>query len=94
MFSYYQESKSAKIMDTFKELMPPKARVMRDGQTKILNVTDLVIGDIVWLETGDRVPADIRLLECQGSFSIYKIIFICFFFLRKFFLFLSKRFES
>jgi len=48
-------------------MVPQHAKVLRDGERKELLVTELVVGDIVLLETGDRVPADIRILECQGE---------------------------
>ncbi|XP_026672403.1 sodium/potassium-transporting ATPase subunit alpha-like [Ceratina calcarata] len=66
MFSHYQESKSSRIMESFQQMLPPKAKVLRDGEKKELCVAEVVVGDIVLLETGDRVPADIRILECQG----------------------------
>ncbi|XP_076627752.1 sodium/potassium-transporting ATPase subunit alpha [Colletes latitarsis] len=66
MFSHYQESKSSRIMESFQQMLPQKAKVLRDGAKKELCVAELVVGDIVLLETGDRVPADIRILECQG----------------------------
>nr|XP_034194731.1 sodium/potassium-transporting ATPase subunit alpha-like isoform X2 [Osmia lignaria] len=66
LFSQYQESKSSRIMESFQQMLPQKAMVLRDGSKKKLNVAELVAGDIVLLETGDRVPADIRVLECQG----------------------------
>lgn len=67
MFSYYQDSKSSRIMESFQQMVPQRAKVLRDGERKELLVTELVVGDIVLLETGDRVPADIRILECQGE---------------------------
>ncbi|XP_029033741.2 sodium/potassium-transporting ATPase subunit alpha-like isoform X3 [Osmia bicornis bicornis] len=66
LFSQYQESKSSRIMESFQQMLPQKTMVLRDGSKKKLNVAELVAGDIVLLETGDRVPADIRVLECQG----------------------------
>ncbi|XP_043275760.1 sodium/potassium-transporting ATPase subunit alpha-like, partial [Venturia canescens] len=66
MFSYYQESKSSKIMESFNQMLPQRTKVIRDSETRELNVTELVVGDIVLVETGDRIPADIRILECQG----------------------------
>ncbi|EFN88446.1 Sodium/potassium-transporting ATPase subunit alpha [Harpegnathos saltator] len=65
-FSYYQDSKSSRIMESFQRMLPQRAKVLRDGERKELLVTELVVGDIVLLETGDRVSADIRILECQG----------------------------
>lgn len=67
MFSYYQESKSTRIMESFQQMLPQRANVLRDGERKELPVTELVVGDIVLLETGDSVPADIRILKCQGE---------------------------
>ncbi|KAG6798721.1 sodium/potassium-transporting ATPase subunit alpha [Apis mellifera caucasica] len=66
MFSHYQESKSNKIIESFQQMLPQKTKVLRDGQKKEVFVAELVVGDIVLLETGERVPADIRILECQG----------------------------
>lgn len=74
MFSYYQESKSSKILQTFNELLPQQAKVMRDSQKKSVRASDLVIGDIVFFETGDQAPADVRILESQGSLSDYYFI--------------------
>lgn len=68
IFSHYQESKSSRIIESFQQMLPQKAKVLRDGEKKELPVAELVVGDIVLLETGDRVPADIRILECQGKF--------------------------
>lgn len=48
-------------------MVPQRANVLRDGERKELPATELVVGDIILLETGDRVPADIRILECQGE---------------------------
>ncbi|XP_033341724.2 sodium/potassium-transporting ATPase subunit alpha [Megalopta genalis] len=66
IFSHYQESKSSRIMESFQEMVPQRATVLRDGEKRELCVAELVAGDIVLIETGDRVPADIRILECQG----------------------------
>jgi len=73
MFSYYQDSKSSRIMESFQQMVPQRAKVLRDSERKELLVTELVVGDIVLLETGDRVPADIRILECQGEVSCHRI---------------------
>lgn len=67
MFSYYQDTKTSHIMNSFQQMVPQRAKVLRDGERKEVLATELVVGDIVLLETGDRVPADIRILECQGE---------------------------
>lgn len=66
LFSYYQENKSSRIMDSFKKLVPNFANVIRDGQRDTLDATKLVLGDLVEVNSGDRVPADLRIIKCQG----------------------------
>merc|ERR1719153_992162 len=67
IFSYYQESKSAKIMEGFKNLVPQYAIVRRNGGEKItVEAKHLTLGDIVEIKFGDRCPADLRVLEARG----------------------------
>merc|ERR1712055_925977 len=66
IFSYYQESKSAKIMEGFKNLVPQYALVRRNGEKVTLKAIDLTLGDIVEIKFGDRCPADLRIIECRG----------------------------
>jgi sodium/potassium-transporting ATPase subunit alpha len=65
MFSYYQQGKSAALMAQFKNYLPPKATVWRDGQKKSVNSSNLVIGDIVEINNGDNIPADIVIIKCN-----------------------------
>jgi len=66
VFSYYQESKSAKIMESFKNLVPQNAIVRRGGEKKEVEAKELTLGDIVEVKFGDRLPADVRVLESRG----------------------------
>ncbi|GBP35976.1 hypothetical protein EVAR_91527_1 [Eumeta japonica] len=66
IFSYYQESKSSKIMESFKNMVPQFATVIREGEKLTLRAEDLVLGDIVEVKFGDRIPADIRIIEARG----------------------------
>jgi sodium/potassium-transporting ATPase subunit alpha len=66
IFGYYQESKSSRIMDSFKNLIPPQALAIRGGIKKNLKAEELVVGDLVEVKFGDRVPADIRIIKAQG----------------------------
>merc|ERR1711910_14821 len=66
VFSYYQESKSAAIMESFKNLVPQYALVRRDGEKITLPAQELTLGDIVEVKFGDRVPADLRVIEARG----------------------------
>ena len=65
VFSYYQESKSSKIMESFKNLVPQYALVRRNGEKITIKAEEIVIGDIVEVKFGDRIPADIRILESR-----------------------------
>jgi len=68
-FSMFQESRAEKAMQTLKHWMPEYAKVMRNGElTKIL-VKEIVPGDIIFLDEGDRVPADARLIEAFDLFT-------------------------
>lgn len=58
-----QESKAEKALDALKNMSAPHARVLRDGEERLINAEDLVVGDIILLEAGDFVPADARLIR-------------------------------
>jgi len=61
--SLFQEWRAEKATETLRRWMPEYAKVFRDGELKKISVTELVPGDVVTLEEGDRVPADARLFE-------------------------------
>ena len=61
--SLFQESRAEKAMATLRSWMPEFAKVFRDGELKKIAVSEIVPGDIISLEEGDRVPADGRLIE-------------------------------
>merc|ERR1719211_987701 len=66
VFSYYQESKSSKIMESFKNMVPQYALCLREGEKITIKAEELVVGDLVDIKFGDRIPADIRVLEARG----------------------------
>ena len=59
--SIFQESRAEKAMETLKSWMPEYAKVIRDGELEKIQVKEIVPGDIIVLEEGDRVPADARV---------------------------------
>ncbi|XP_022346433.1 sodium/potassium-transporting ATPase subunit alpha-4 [Enhydra lutris kenyoni] len=65
-FSYYQEAKSSKIMESFRKMVPQQALVIRGGEKMQIDVEDVVVGDLVEVKGGDQIPADIRLIYSQG----------------------------
>ncbi|MES1907262.1 MAG: hypothetical protein MHM6MM_000419 [Cercozoa sp. M6MM] len=63
-FSYFQESKSDAIMESFKAMAPEAVSVIRDnGTQKLMDPSCLVPGDLVEIKAGDRLPADMRVIE-------------------------------
>ena len=63
VFQYYQESKSDAIMESFKNMVPQQALAIRDGEKKAVVARELVLGDVVEVKGGDRIPADIRIVQ-------------------------------
>jgi Ca2+-transporting ATPase len=61
--SLYQEKKSEKSLKALADLSSPRAIVIRDGEEMRIPGREVVVGDLVVLAEGDRVPADIKLLE-------------------------------
>lgn len=70
VFSFFQNSKSESLMNSFKSMLPPKVKVLRDGTTDEVVSTQIVPGDIVFVQAGDLIPADIRVLECSDNFQV------------------------
>lgn len=64
IFSYFQTSKSAALMAQFKDFIPQKTMVIRNGDEKEIAAAKLVPGDVVKIKGGDNVPADVRILDC------------------------------
>jgi Ca2+-transporting ATPase len=60
---FYQEKKTEKALDALKDLASPRALVIRDGETIRIPGRDVVKGDIIVLQEGDRVPADGNVLN-------------------------------
>ncbi|GFR25336.1 hypothetical protein TNCT_144351, partial [Trichonephila clavata] len=65
-FSYYQEARSSKIMESFKNMVPQYATIVREGQKYTIPAEGVVVGDIVEVKGGDRIPADIRIISASS----------------------------
>jgi len=63
LFTFFQEFKSEKTMEKFKNFLPPQALVRRDGRASQLDASTLVVGDVIEVQLGDKIPADIRCVE-------------------------------
>jgi magnesium-transporting ATPase (P-type) len=66
VIGFLQEGKAEKAMDAIRKMLAPRAAVLRDGGRATVAGEELVPGDIVLLEAGDKVPADLRVLKSHG----------------------------
>ena len=66
---FAQEWRAEKALAALRDMLTPKCVVIREAREKEIDATELVPGDIVLLETGDRVPADLRLVKCANTKS-------------------------
>lgn len=62
---FYQEQKSLALLDSFLSMVPAKCMVIRDGKVHQIDASDLVVGDVVLVRMGDKVPADICLYSAS-----------------------------
>jgi Ca2+-transporting ATPase len=62
---FLQEYKAERAVEKLKEMAAPRAKVVRGGAVQQVDARELVPGDIILLEEGDRVPADLRLIEAE-----------------------------
>ncbi len=65
IIGFVQEAKALKAIDALARAMTSEATVLRGGERKIVSSTLLVPGDVVFLQSGDKIPADVRLLTCR-----------------------------
>ncbi len=63
IFTFIQEYQSEKIMESFKKMLPEKIQVLRDGKWQEIEAKYLVVGDVISVNEGDKVPADARIIE-------------------------------
>ncbi len=66
IIGFIQEGKAENALAAIKHMLAPKANVLRNAQKSLIPAQHLVPGDVIYLEPGDKVPADCRLLSCFG----------------------------
>lgn len=66
ILGFIQEYKTEKSLEALKALSAPTAKVIRDGRVKVICADDLVEGDVIILESGDRIPADCYIIESSS----------------------------
>jgi hypothetical protein len=60
---FIQEYRAERSLEAIKNMASPHALVIREGKKASIDATQLVPGDIIWVEAGDKIPADVRFLE-------------------------------
>src|SRR5499433_2482810 len=66
LLGFIQEGKAEKALDSIRNMLSAEARTLRGGETRMIPAEQLVPGDIVLLESGDKIPADLRLSDVKN----------------------------
>ena len=66
LLGFLQEGRAEKSLDSIRNMLSAEARTLRNGQTAMIPAEKLVPGDIVFLESGDKIPADLRLVDVKN----------------------------
>jgi len=66
IFGFFQEFKAEKSLEALKKMSPEKATVLRSGQKQVIGAKELVPGDVIFLEAGEKVPADARVFLARN----------------------------
>ncbi|WP_291963980.1 calcium-translocating P-type ATPase, SERCA-type [Caloramator sp.] len=66
ILGFVQEYRTEKSLEALKKLSAPTAKVFRDGKINIINADEIVIGDLIEVEAGDRVPADAIIIKSEA----------------------------
>src|SRR5262249_568843 len=66
LLGFIQEGKAEKALDSIRNMLSPEARTIRSGEARLIPADQLVPGDVVLLESGDKIPADLRLIDAKN----------------------------
>jgi magnesium-transporting ATPase (P-type) len=66
LLGFIQEGKAEKALDSIRNMLSAEARTVRGGETRLIPAEQLVPGDVVILESGDKIPADLRLIDAKN----------------------------
>ena len=66
LLGFIQEGRAEKALDSIRNMLSAESRTVRGGETRMIAADQLVPGDVVLLESGDKVPADLRLAEVKN----------------------------
>ncbi|MEH6717692.1 MAG: cation-transporting P-type ATPase [Aurantimonas endophytica] len=66
VIGFVQEGRAEQAMAAIRDMLAPHTSVLRDGERRTIDSAEVVVGDVVLLEAGEKVPADLRLIEAKG----------------------------
>ena len=66
LLGFIQEGRAEKALESIRNMLSPEARTVRSGEARVIPAEQLVPGDVVLLESGDKIPADLRLLDAKN----------------------------
>jgi magnesium-transporting ATPase (P-type) len=66
LLGFIQEGKAEKALDSIRNMLSAEARTMRSGEARMIPAEELVPGDVVLLESGDKIPADLRIIDAKN----------------------------
>ncbi|MGF6300439.1 magnesium-transporting ATPase (P-type) [Paraburkholderia sp. WC7.3d] len=66
LLGFLQEGRAEKALDSIRNMLSAEARVLRGAEVRLIPAEELVPGDIVLLESGDKIPADMRLVDARN----------------------------
>ena len=66
IFAFVQEGRADRAAERLRSLLPSRATVLRDGKPVTIDAIDVVPGDLLWLQPGDRIPADATVVRCTS----------------------------
>ncbi len=66
LLGFIRDGKAEKALDSIRNMLSAAASAVRGGETRLISAEELVPGDVVLLESGDRIPADLRLVEVKN----------------------------
>lgn len=67
VFAFVQQARADRAADRLRALLPTRVTVWRDGRRTIIEAEDVVVGDVLLLESGDRVPADAQVMSANRA---------------------------
>jgi magnesium-transporting ATPase (P-type) len=66
LLGFIQEGRAEKALESIRNMLSAESRTIRGGETRMLPAENIVPGDVVLLESGDKIPADLRLIEAKN----------------------------